>query len=537
LFRNDLTPRHPMRYVWLFLLFIAFPANALTPGDPLFSKQWYLTQIQAPAAWDITTGSTQVVVAVLDTGFDMDHPDLVRNVWLNSDEIAQDGVDNDHNGFIDDVNGWDFVDGDADPVPDKSKAFDEDAVAHGSVIAGVIGATATNGEGIAGINWNVRLMNIRILDNQGTGNSGSATDAITYAVDNGAHVINLSFTGFEIDDRFKAALKRAFEAGVVIVAAVGNAKDGGINVDVKPIYPACHGENEAEDWVIGVASSDKTDTKSSFSNYGALCTDVAAPGEDILSTAYHDPSWSAFASDLYIGGSSGTSVAAPMVAGAAALLKATYPAITPKAVETVLRLSADPIKAAGDAVGKVGAGRLNIARAFAIAPSFVNAPAPAPASVTTQAQPGGLIKLACLGETLSDDPCRAVYYFGTDGKRHAFPNEKVYFSWYTDFASIITISKSSMSSLPLGKNITYHPGKKLVKFLSVPTVHAVSKGGVLRAIASEEIATALYGSAWNQQVDDISDAFFGNYRRGEPITASTQYNVTAERASVLSPDG
>lgn len=517
----------------IFLFSLAVPAQALTPGDPLFSQQWYLTQIGAPQAWDKTTGSTDVVVAVLDTGFDMDHPDLVRNVWHNGDEIEGDGIDNDDNGFVDDVHGWDFVDDDAQPLPDKTKPFDEDAIPHGSIIAGVIGATATNGEGIVGINWNVRLMNVRILNNQGTGNSGAATDAITYAVENGADVINLSFTGFEIDDRFKAALRRAFETGVVVVAAVGNAPEG-INVDEKPIYPACHGENEEEDWVIGVASSDKTDTKSVFSNYGALCTDVAAPGEDIVSTGYHDTSWTPFAMSKYLGGLSGTSMAVPMVAGAAALLKAAYPSITPEQVETVLRLSADPIKATGDAVGKVGAGRLNIARALELAPQFVSSLTPA--FMITEATPGSLIKLVCAGETLPDDPCRAVYFYGSDGKRHAFPNEKVYFSWYDDFASVVTVSKSSMSSLSLGKNVTYHPGKKMVKFESVPTVYAVSRKGTLRAIASETVATELYGSDWHQKIDDISDAFFGNYTFGEKILSASDYNVAAEQASVTSLD-
>lgn len=486
----------------------------------------------APLAWERTTGSNDIVVAILDTGFDMDHPDLARNVWTNGDEIEGDGIDNDNNGFVDDFHGYDFVDDDSQPIPDKSKAFDEEAVGHGTVIAGIIGAGVNNDEGMAGINWKVRLMNVRILDNTGTGNSSSATKAIVYAVENGADVINLSFTGFNIDPAFKSALKHAFESGVVVVAAVGNAQIG-INVDEKPIYPACHGENEQEDWVIGVASSDKNDHKSVFSNYGALCTDVAAPGEDILSATYQDDSWPAFKDNFYLQGWSGTSMAVPMVAGAAALIKATYPDIHPEAVETILRLSADPVSASGDAIGKVGAGRLNIARALEIAPSFVKTLAPASIAIA-ETKPGVLVKLACASVAGKDDPCRTVYFYASDNKRHTFPNEKIFFSWFDGFDGVTEISKASMSSLPLGKNVTYHPGKKMVKFQSVSTVFAVSKKGTLRAVATEDVAKELYGSDWNKQIDDISDAFFGNYRFGDKILSVQDYNVEDERASVAS---
>ncbi len=485
-------------------------------------------------AWDQTSGSTDVIVAVLDTGFDMDHPDLSANVWTNQNEVAGDGLDNDGNGFVDDLHGFDFVGDDVDPRPDQELPIDPSAAAHGTIIAGIIGAVGNNGQGIAGINWHVRLMNVRILDNMGSGNSIAARKAIEYAVKNGADVINLSFTGFQIDSLFKQTLKEAFEAGVTVVAAVGNTEDGGINVDNKPIYPACHGENETEDWVIGVAASDMNDVKSDFSNYGALCTDISAPGENIISTTYQDDTWRAFSSTFYQAGWSGTSMAVPMVAGASALLRSVYPSLDPEEIETVLRLSSDPVTAFGDAQGKVGAGRLNIASALALAPSFVK---PIVASnLIPEVAPNALVKLACLGDTKADDPCRAVYFYGTDGKRHAFTNEKVFFTWYENFDSVKVISNASMSSLPLGKNVTYHPGTKMVKFQSVPTVYAVSKGGVLRAIASESVVASLYGSDWNKKIDDISDAFFGNYKMGLSINASSDYDVLAAKNSVTGLD-
>ena len=523
-----------MRYFFVifFCISFAFPAFALTPNDFYFSQQWYLKKMELENAWNINTGSTDVVVAVLDTGFDMDHPDLIGNVWVNGDETASDGIDNDNNGYIDDMNGYDFVENDAIPLPTFDVPYDDSAVPHGTVIAGIIGAVGNNAKGIVGINWHVRMMNVRILDNNGIGGSVVAREAIRYAVANGADVINLSFTGFEVDPSFKDSLQEAYEAGVVIVAAVGNTKDGGINIDDKPIYPACHGEGGNADWVIGVAASDENDMKSDFSNYGALCTDISAPGENIFSTTYQDDNQRDFAIGYYENGWAGTSMAVPMVAGAAALLKSSYPSLGPSDIETILRLSASPVISTGDSAGKVGTGRLNVAQALAIAPSFVKETigiSNAAVSVATNS----LIKLACVGETKIDDPCRSVYFYASDGKRHAFPNDKVFFTWFDNFDSVKEVSSNFMSSLPLGKNVTYHPGTKMVKFQTVPTVYAVSKQGELRAIASEQIATELYGATWNKQIDDISDAFVGNYTFGLKINQVSEYNVVTEKTSVL----
>jgi hypothetical protein len=227
-------------------------------------------------------------------------------------------------------------------------------------------------------------------------------------------------------------------------------------------------------------------------------------------------------------------MAVPMVAGAAALLRSVYPSMGPEEIETVLRLSADPVTALGDAQGKVGAGRLNIVRALALAPSFTNPIRTG--NLIPEVAPNALIKLACVGQTKPDDPCRAVYFYGSDDKRHAFTNDKVFFTWFENFDAVKVVSNSSMSLLPLGKNVTYHPGTKLVKFQSVPTVYAVSKEGVLHAVASEALAASLYGADWNKQIDDISDAFFGNYTIGTKVIQSSDYNVSIERNSVIDLD-
>jgi hypothetical protein len=342
--------------------------SPLIPNDEYLDDQWYLQQIGTYEAWETQTGSRNVVVAVLDTGVDLDHPDLRRNIWVNDDEVSNDGIDNDDNGYVDDVNGYDFVHDDASPIPDQDIGFDADAVSHGTFIAGIIGGVGDNEEGIAGINWKVKIMPVRILDNQGIGDSRLATFGVRYAIDNGADVINLSFTGFDRDEDLRDAVRDAYLAGIVVVAAVGN---GGIDIDEQQIYPACYGEGEDDDWILGVGSTNENDEKSEFSNYGAVCTDISAPGENIFSTVYQDDDWLGLDQGFYQDGWSGTSVAAPMVAGASALLRAEYPSLTPKEIKIILRLSADPISAGGNAIGKMGSGRLNIEKAMESALTFL----------------------------------------------------------------------------------------------------------------------------------------------------------------------
>jgi photosystem II stability/assembly factor-like uncharacterized protein len=162
-------------------------------------------------------------------------------------------------------------------------------------------------------------------------------------------------------------------------------------------------------------------------------------------------------------------------------------------------------------------------------------PEPKPESTPTdfgEATAGDLIKMICPDSALADHPCKAVYFLSEDGKRHAFPNEKVFFTWYLGFQNVVDVSAEFLSARPLGKNVTYHPGKRMVKFQSVPTVYAVEKGGVLRAISSEQVAEDLYGATWNQQIDDISDSFFGNYTFGSDVTSSDLYDRLAQEASV-----
>lgn len=255
-------------------------AFAQTPNDVKYGSQWYLEQVDAPSAWDTTTGSSDVVVAVLDTGVDLDHPDLKGNIWVNDDEEGGNNVDDDGNGFVDDVYGWDFVQDDNAPTPSANGS--EAAVSHGTLIAGLIGAKGNNKMGVAGVAWSVKIMSVRMLNASGSGDSATAARAVDYAVANGADVINLSFAGDNADKVLRTAIQRAYNAGVVVVAAMGNDSR---DTDSVAVYPACLKDGD-HDWVIGVASSDKRDTPSTFSNYGNTCTDLTAPGEEIYGLSY-----------------------------------------------------------------------------------------------------------------------------------------------------------------------------------------------------------------------------------------------------------
>ncbi len=351
----------------VFTAFAVVPIFARDTSDRFRDEQWYLDRISAPAAWDIQTGSSQTIVAVLDAGFDLDHEDLSSQYWRNTREIANDHVDNDRNGYEDDVVGWDFVDSDPDPSPDVEGIISDTVASHGTVIAGIIGAAANNGQGIAGINWDVSIMPLRVLDARGAGLTTDVRSAIQYAVENGADVINLSLTFTQTDERLRETIEWAHDQGVVVVAAIGN---GGVDTDVTPVFPACFDSEIGRNVVIGVAASDRDDRKAAFSNYGTRCVDLVAPGTDIFATVYHDPNTLDFITS-YASPWEGTSLAAPMVSGAAALLRASYPSLTPDQIRNALKLSVDSVgETSLEARRRLGAGRLNLERALQVAQVF-----------------------------------------------------------------------------------------------------------------------------------------------------------------------
>lgn len=250
---------------------------ASTPNDPLFTHLWGLhnsgqtggvtgADISAEDAWDVTTGSESVVIAVVDSGIDYNHPDLSGNIWTNSLETdCSDGIDNDGNGYTDDCRGWDFFDSDNDPM---------DFIGHGTHIAGIISAVGNNGAGITGVTWRAKIMPLRFLGIDGSGTTADAVEAIQYAKNNGAWVINCSWSGTDSSQALKGAID-SFNG--IVVSAAGS--DGGNN-DLTPSYPASFDSPN----MLAVAASDHNDALSSFSNFGATSVDLAAPGTEIFSS-------------------------------------------------------------------------------------------------------------------------------------------------------------------------------------------------------------------------------------------------------------
>ena len=343
-------------------------APRLVSNDPSFTQLWGLNNtgqsggvadadIDAPEAWNVTTGSRSVVVAVIDTGIDYTHGDLAANAWRNPREIAGDRIDNDGNGFIDDVYGWDFANGDANPMDDNG---------HGTHVSGTIGAVGNNGTGVVGVNWQVSIMGLKFLDASGSGSTSAAIAAVNYATrmrrDFGINVVatNNSWGGGGSSTALRDAIDAGGRAGILFVAAAGNEAT---NNDFTPSYPA----NEPSDFVISVAATDRSNRLASFSNYGATSVDLAAPGVSIYSTVPGN----AYASY------SGTSMATPHVTGAVALLAAGRPGSTPAEIRSALLGTTTPVAALA---GKtVTGGLLNVDAAVRRLTSTTPPPEPPPA--------------------------------------------------------------------------------------------------------------------------------------------------------------
>ncbi|MBX9769096.1 MAG: S8 family serine peptidase [Bdellovibrionales bacterium] len=272
------------------------------PNDKNYSNQKEeLRRMEVEAAWDLTTGSPSVIIAIVDSGISANHPDLKNRLWKNTAEIVN-GVDDDKNGFIDDTYGWDFV---------KNDNIPEDGSNHGTHVAGIIGAEGNNREGITGVNWNTRIMVLRTLDNNGSGNTDTAVDAILYAVAKGARVINASWGGYGKSQALQDAIQYATDHGVLLVAAAGNNH---LDAESEPFFPASY----PVAGIVSVGSSEGKGRLSSFSNFGRFDVDVVAPGSAIYST-YGENSYERL---------SGTSMASPMVAGVAGLMLARDPSLS-----------------------------------------------------------------------------------------------------------------------------------------------------------------------------------------------------------------
>jgi subtilisin family serine protease len=351
-------------FISLSLLLPVSRAGAVAPNDQYYSRQWYLPKIKAEAAWDKVTGSPDVVIAVIDSGIDINHPDLRDNIWHNTAENATNGIDDDNNGFIDDYSGWDFVDNTNDPSPKFSSQYTDTGLAHGTLIAGIIGASGNNRLGIAGLDWQAKIMPLRALDDKGEGRVSDVIRAIDYAVNNGADIINLSFVGSIYSQGLQEALERANKAGIIVVAASGNdqGQGNGYNLDKTLLYPACNRDAEWKNLTIAVAATDILDQKTNFSSYGNRCISLSAPGVSFFGLNPYRPGFGGGAFDTYFNGYwSGTSMATALVSGAAALIKEVNPALNSRDVIDILLRSADDINSTNpDYISRLGEGRLNV---------------------------------------------------------------------------------------------------------------------------------------------------------------------------------
>ncbi len=334
---------------------------SLEPLDAYYPQQHHLRQIKAPQAWSTTTGSNKVIIAIIDSGVDTDHPDLKNNIWINLKEKPNNGIDDDENGYTDDINGWDFVDNSNDPKPKLTDNYTKTAIKHGTVVAGIAAAQSGDYQGVVGVAWQAKIMPLRVLDAVGLGDTLTVAKAIDYAREQKADIINLSFVGEGESLTLKNAIRRAHDAGILVIAAAGNEVESSINLDTNPRYPVSHDGPNGENWVIGVASVNSAEKLASFSNFGLKNIDLTAPGVSLFSTVYQDDSDSNF-KKYYESGWTGTSVSAPQVAGAAALIKAIKPGFTLSQIKELLLTNADNIDNKNKKKYKnlLGAGRLNV---------------------------------------------------------------------------------------------------------------------------------------------------------------------------------
>ena len=282
-----------------------FPAHLnLTPNDAAFSDSSanisHHSQINSEQAWDRRTDCRSVVVAIVDTGIDEDHPDLINNLWLNSDEIADNGIDDDNNGYIDDIHG-------ACVRTDCAASEIEDGFGHGSHVAGLLAAQGNNLIGVSGVCWDAQLMIVKSLGDSGSGNTSDVAAGINYAVNNGADIINTSLTISNFSSAIKSAIEQAEQAGILVIAAAGNFDSDN---DRSPVYPANF--RSSHDNLMSIANVNDTNSLHVNSNYGTTSVDMAAPGVGLFST------WK----EAQYANSTGTSMSAPLVAATAALMLA-----------------------------------------------------------------------------------------------------------------------------------------------------------------------------------------------------------------------
>lgn len=316
--------------------------NVITPNDPMYSSQFYLSQVHAPEAWNIISDASSVIIGIVDTGSEISHEDLAANIYLNTADPIN-GIDDDGDGYVDNYYGWDFCGASAQTmIGDNDPNVKSAPADHGVHVSGLASAVSNNGKGVASIANNAKLLIVKAGADDKPTSIYKGYEGVKYAADKGAHIINCSWGGVGGGQFGQEMINYAISKGCLVIAAAGNSAN-----DI-PIYPA------AFEGVLSVANLESDDRKGQYSNYGTY-VDISAPGQGMLNTVFNNS----------YGYKSGTSMASPLVASAAALVKARFPNLTGLQIGELLRATADNIDSKNPAyIGLLGKGRMNVYRAL-----------------------------------------------------------------------------------------------------------------------------------------------------------------------------
>lgn len=349
---------------------LAAVAPKLIPDDTFYDRQWGMDYVRAPEAWAQinnqqssvgtlgrgTTGTRDVVVAQIDGGMDFSHPDLKGVLWTNPEEWLN-GKDDDEDGLVDDVHGWNFVNDSSDIRPIKSMLYMNGSFEHGTAVASLIAGRGNDNIGMAGIAWKAKIMPLVILDATGSGETDRLVEAIRYAVAHKADIISLSLEGDADDPAVKMAIQEATAQGVLVVIAAGNS---GVNLDNQPVYPTCD-QGAAGQSVLVVAAIEENGARNHSTNFGQ-CVNISAPGSNMVAAK---PTYDEKGNTKDVSGYGlwdGTSMAVPLVSGAAALLKAQHPDWTGEQLAARILATVQPFRKGVEAVG-LGKGILDVGTA------------------------------------------------------------------------------------------------------------------------------------------------------------------------------
>ncbi len=385
------------------------------PNDPHLNLQWSLNKtpnIGAEIAWDYVTEAPDLIIAHLDSGCDLNHEDLQPNLWKNTDEIPNNHLDDDGNGYVDDDLGYNFF---------QKTGIPQDDYGHGTQVAGVLGAAGNNALGVTGVVWKTRIMCLKVLNSKGDSNISTAIEAIQYAINQKADLINISwgYTPKSIPSYFlQDAIRKAKSAGLLVIASAGNGLNNlnGVNNDLSPQsanYPSSYPEEN----IIAVASTDPADHLTGFSNYGPITVDIAAPGVSIYSIALGNHY------DYF----EGTSASTPFVTGSAALLWQLNPSLDYQQIKDLLLENADELPSLKSKI--LSEGRLNIGKAIQNSPAITHLyPTGGPSDPTPNAATGTgggcqLMASPAISPSILDFFCLGFFGMGWFFKRKKAPQK------------------------------------------------------------------------------------------------------------------